>query len=153
MKNLKKIWNWIKKNKCLTILLILATILVIVFGVFAYTILNTNNDEKYFNRIDESTHVTFTEEQKVLIEEAFVNENVESVKIIESGKLLKVFIYYLPEVTESVAKSIVAGSTLVIAEETKNYYDFEYFLISTDEENETFPIIGSLHKTSTEISW
>lgn len=153
MKVLKKIWSWIKKNKCLTILIILAITLTSIFGMFVYNILVSSKEEQYFNRLNESLHVEFLSSDEEIIKETLEIESVNNIVFNVDGKLIKIFIYYIEETTAKNAISNVESSIEIIPSNIKEYYDFEYFLISDDEESESFPIIGGLHKTSDEVSW
>lgn len=153
MKFFKKIWAWIKKNKCLTILLILSIILVGVFATFVYNILVSSKDEQYFNRLNESLHTEFSESDKTTIDNSLESDLINNIKFEVNGKLVKIFVYYNEEATSSESMKIITSSIEFIPENIKGYYDFEYFLISDDIDSEVFPIIGALHKTSSEISW
>ncbi len=144
--------NIIKKNKFTIIAIVIFTILV--FGLYQAKQLFFPNEGKaiYGDRlvgkveVEEATY----DQVKAKIQE---NERVESVSLRENGRTINLTITVKNDTSIEDAKATINGMLDSFTDSQKGYYDFQVFIVKTDEAENNFPIIGYKHHNNSEFSW
>lgn len=146
--------TFIKKNKfkIITSLVILILLTIIFIGI-KELIFPNNNKDLYGNRLDGIEEVLVTDVRlNDLIAEIKEEEFVENVKSNIQGRLVNVIVTVEPNADEIKAKALSEKFVSNFSSEELEYYDFQFFLVS-DEEDERYPFIGYKHKTSLNFKW
>lgn len=154
MKNrFKKLFISIKKNKLLTVLIILiALIIILCIVAIKVLIFPSYKVDKYGDRLNniESVYLSDTrfEEVKNNFEEV---SGFEISKFKLSGKIVNIYISAGTDVDVTTVKSSADKLVSGFNEEELNYYDFQVFVIGEDDTK--YPMIGYKNKNSEGLYW
>lgn len=154
---MKRIKEFIKKNKGLSILLVLTLILlVIIFAIF-FEFIRERNTNKYGSRLDGIDKVKITEKKLKEIKKVIKdNEKVEKVNLRIQGKIIYIQFTFSKGTELSSAKEIANKSLENFDEDELNYYDVSCFLIEKDDDNDEtdeFKITGNKHNNLKEFTY
>ena len=136
--------------------LIVAFILLFVFGVFIYSgyrlykyLTPDTKDSVYGDRCELTDGIDITKEREAGIKEAV--EAYEGMKLsdIDIKCNLIDLIVEVDDATKVETVKEMANSLLnVFSEEELKYYDIQLWIDSNNDESEVYPIIGTRHKTN-----
>lgn len=145
--------KFIKKNK-IKIILLIFLIATILFGYFVYTVFFPDNTNDYYgNRlIDISNHKVNNDTYEKLKTELSEKDEVKSVEIKTSGKIINIILRIEKDVNIEIAKMLDSEVLVAFTKEQRDYYDLQLFL-TTEEKKEGYPTIGYKHHTSEEFVW
>ena len=146
MKKLKKIWQ---ENSVLFVLLFILIACLIAISVVVVTYFIGDSSSKYGDRLEGIENYPFDEDmQNEII--AQIEENVESVTMRVSGKVIYITITFAPATTLVEGQSVALASLDYFNEETLSFYDLEYMIQADDTEDaEGFQIIGAKNVSGT----
>lgn len=150
---MKKIFNWIKKNTGLFIVLILTLILMIFIAVIFVKLLVGNSSGSYGNRLDGINDVIISDETYDGVEKEIMDTGlVESVSTRLQGKIVYTTIVLKGDTSTDKAKEIASNTLDNYTEGQLGFYDFAYFLKWEGEEADTV-ITGNKHHELDTIAW
>ena len=148
-----KIKDWIKKNKGLSVILLLAVVFLIVIIVIFVELLVGGSHNKYGNRLDCINKVKISEKTydgvKQEIEETGLTEEVETRL---QGRIVYTTITLKSDTSVDKAKEIASNTLDNYTSSELEYYDFSFFLKWKGEESDTV-ITGNKHHSLDTITW
>ena len=71
----------------------------------------------------------------------------------ENGRTINLTITVKNDTSIQDAKATINGMLDLFTDSQKGYYDFQVFIVKTDDAENNFPIIGYKHHNSSEFSW
>ncbi len=146
--------NFIKKNKLLTIFLILIIISIILVAILLMQLIGGNKKGEYGDRLNGIEKVEITSDTKNQLEKEIANEDlVTKVKYDLKGRLINIILNVKDEKEIDSIKEIGNKILSYFDEEQLSYYDIQILVNSDNEESEKYPIIGYKHKTRDTINW
>ena len=131
-----KIKDWIKKNKGLSVILLLAVVFLIVIIVIFVELLVGGSHNKYGNRLDGIDKVKITEEVETRLQ----------------GRIVYTTIILKSDTSVDKAKEIASNTLDNYTNSELEYYDFSFFLKWKGEEKDTV-ITGNKHHSLDAITW
>ncbi len=151
---MKKLKNFILKNKLLSVLLILF-ILIIILGLVAVKvfIFPSYKVSKYGNRLDGIDSVKLDDSKFNEIKNSFEASDGISIKSIRlSGKIVNITLEVSNEkgIDSNKVKSNASKLLEKFSEEELKYYDFQIFVPGNDD---IAPMIGYKNKNSEGLYW
>lgn len=148
-----KIKSWVKKNKGLSVILLLAAIFLIVIIVICVELLVGGSHNKYGNRLDGIDKVKISEKTYNGVKEE-VNETglVEEVETRLQGRIVYTTIVLKSDTSVDKAKEIASNTLDNYTNSELEYYDFSFFLKWQGEEKDTV-ITGNKHHNLDTITW
>ena len=150
---MEKIKKWIKKNKGLSVVLLLALVFVIVILVIFIELLVGGKGNVYGNRLDGIDKVNLSSETYDGVKkEVMDTELVEDVNIRLQGKIVYTTIVLKDGITVDKAKEIASNTLDNYSEDELGFYDFSFFLKWNGEEEDTV-ITGNRHHSLDSITW
>ena len=148
-----KIKDWIKKNKGLSVILLLAVVFLIVIIVIFVELLVAGSHNKYGNRLDGIDKVKISEKTydgvKKEVEETNLTEEVETRL---QGRIVYTTITLKSDTSVDKAKEIASNTLDNYTNSELEYYDFSFFLKWKGEEKDTV-ITGNKHHSLDAITW
>ena len=153
-KFLKKLINFVKKNKLLSILLFLF-ILIIILGLIAIKVLifPSYKVSKYGNRLDGIDDVKLTETRVDEVKNSFDAVDGFTVDRFRlSGKIVNIYIKVDGDISIDKVKSSSMKLVSGFSDEELKYYDFQVF-VTGPEGNDKYPMIGYKNKNSEGMDW
>lgn len=148
-----KIKDWIKKNKGLSVILLLAVVFLIVIIVIFVELLVGGSHNKYGNRLDGINKVKISEKTydgvKQEIEETGLTEEVETRL---QGRIVYTTITLKSDTSVDKAKEIASNTLDNYTSSELEYYDFSFFLKWKGKESDTV-ITGNKHHSLDTITW
>lgn len=146
--------NFIKRNKILVGLILIAIIFMASILIIIFSNLSLGGNNKYGNRLDNiEEHPIASEMVTDIKTEISSFEKVEDISYHLEGKLMNFIITVEDSLIEDDAKNYGNRIIETLSNEIKTYYDVQVLIDSTDEESTTYPIIGYKHKTSDMLVW
>ena len=146
--------NFIKKNKLLTIFLILIIISIILVAILLMQLIGGNKKGEYGDRLNGIEKVEITSDIKNQLEKEIANEDlVTKVKYDLKGRLINIILNVKDEKEIDSIKEMGNKILSYFDEEQLSYYDIQILVNSDNEESEKYPIIGYKHKTRDTINW
>ncbi len=150
----KKIVNFVKKNKLLSILLFLL-ILIIILALVAIKVLifPSYKVTKYGNRLDGIESVKLDDSRVEEVKNAF--EAVDGFTIDRfrlSGKIVNIYIKADSNISIDKVKSSSMKLVSGFSEDELKFYDFQVF-VTGPEDNSNYPMIGYKNKNSEGMDW
>ena len=143
--------NFIKRNKLLTVLIILV-FLVIIFGVVALKVLIFPNyaTDKYGDRLNgiENVQLSDTKFDEIKNTDTVEGFNVDKVEL--SGKIVNIYVNVTGDIDKGVSKENANKLLSNFNDEELKYYDIQIFIIG---ESEIYPMIGYKNKISEGLRW
>ncbi len=151
-----------KKKSNKTENIVLAALIIILFACFAaigflfykYFYAGASSN-KYGDRLDGIENYPLSSTLENDIKSLYSEEkSVNKVVVHVQGKIVYIDIDFSEAVKIETAESLASKSLEKIGEENLKFYDVQYILsYSGEEENENFPIFGAKKSTSTKIVW
>ena len=148
--------KYLKENKTLAILFIIAIICIVVSGVllFQYFYFGSGGT-KYGSRLEGIENVQINDENKNRIV-----SNLESVDKVErasmniTGKRIDIKIVFKSDATLTEAQNVALLSLDNFSEEEKKFYDFEFTIKQeASETTEGFLLMGAKNVNGTNLVW
>ena len=150
---MEKVKKWFKKNKGLSVVLLLTLILLIFIIVIFVKLLVGNSSNKYGNRLEGIEDIKIEQDTYNSVEsEVMDTELVEDVSVRLQGKIVYTTIVLKSDTSKDKAKEIASNTLDNYTEEELKYYDFSYFLKWEGEESDTV-ITGNKHSKLESITW
>lgn len=146
--------KFIKKNKKLIVLGILAVLLIIFIIFIVRMFVYPTDGPIYGNRLDGIDEVKINDNKSNEIESSLLsNSNIKSAKMYIQGKIVNILID-VQNISVDDAKGALNGTLGSFSDKEKSFYDFQYFITnSSDENNESYPVIGYKSKSNDSITW
>ena len=150
---MEKFKKWIKRNKGLSIVLLLTLILLIFIIVIFMKLLWGNSSDKYGNRLDGIEEVkidnnTYNEIKSEVMDSGLVEE--ASVRL--QGKIVYTTIILKSDTSVDKAKELATNTLDNYTSDELNFYDFSYFLKWEGEDTDKV-ITGNKHHNLDSITW
>lgn len=150
---MEKIKKWFKRNKGLSIVLLLTLILLIFIIIIFVKLLVGNSSNKYGSRLDGIEEVQIEKETYDEVKEEVMDTDlVEDVSVRLQGKIVYTTIVLKSDTSVSKAKEIASNTLDNYAEDELGFYDFSFFLKWEGEEADTV-ITGNKHSDLDSITW
>lgn len=145
--------NFIKKNKILVTLLLIAVIMFSTILIIIFSNLSSGNDE-YGNRLDGIENYPIADDTVNNIKNEISSlDKVNSISYNLEGRLINFTIKVDDDLVVSEAKNYSEKIIEHFSDDIKSYYDIQILIDSTNDESENYPIIGYKHKTSDSLVW
>lgn len=146
--------KFVKKHKVLFIAIGVIIVLFIVCFVILYKMFFSYGNNKYGDRLKNIIGLEISNYTVSKIEAELKElENVESVKYKLTGKLISIVFNVNSELEKDLAKEYGDKVLEYFSEEEKKNYDIQIFMISSDEEENEYPIIGYKKASKEAITW
>ena len=150
---MEKFKKWIKRNKGLSLVLLLTLILLIFIIVIFMKLLWGNSSDKYGNRLDGIEEVkidnnTYNEIKSEVMDSGLVEE--ASVRL--QGKIVYTTIILKSDTSVDKAKELATNTLDNYTSDELNFYDFSYFLKWEGEDTDKV-ITGNKHHNLDSITW
>lgn len=144
---MKKINEFIKNNKGLSILILLGVLFLIIISIILFQFLKEKNSNKYGTRLDGIEKVKISKKKMTDIENTIKeNEIVEKTSIRIQGKIVYINITYKTDTDVDDAKELANNILDEFDEDELKFYDFSCFLVELDDkddETDEFKITGN----------
>lgn len=152
MKKIKKLWQ---NNR---VLFVLFTILIVCFFIIVGVTVKYfigNHSSNYGDRLEETKKVKVTNEMKNDYQAYFDNdENIKSVKLNVTGKIIYITLNFENKITLVEAQSKAVQSLEKFSEDIQKVYDINFTLIQDKtDNNEGFTIMGAKNAKRPNIVW
>lgn len=148
--------EFLKKNKVTIVLgIVFLGIMIAAFACIVRLVYPDSKKDLYGNRLDGIENVSIHEDKITEIKQTLIDTGkVNTVTYDLKGKLANFTIDVKKDTDKVSAKALSDKILTVFTEEQKNFYDFQIFLVCTeDEESELYPMIGYKHKTTVNFVW
>ncbi len=148
-----------KNNGDIKILLVLLAILLVCFGIIGYMFYKYfyagTSTTKYGDRLEGIENYKLSNTLEKDIQSVYENTaSVDNVKVKTQGKIIYIDIAFKTAVKVDTAKSEAIKALDKIEEENLKYYDVQFVLTYTGEdENSNFPIFGAKSANSLKVVW
>ncbi len=148
-----------KNNGDIKILLVLLAILLICFGIIGYMFYKYfyagTSTTKYGDRLEGIENYKLSNTLEKDIQSVYENTtSVDTVKVKTQGKIIYIDIAFKTAIKVDTAKSEAIKALDKIGEENLKYYDVQFVLTYTGEdENSNFPIFGAKSANSLKVVW
>lgn len=146
--------KYIKSHKTLFIVLAVLIILLIAGIVLFLKLSPDSSKDAYGNRLVDIEKYPIDQERMQAMSTEFTTnlEGVQSVNYTVNGRRINITMKLGAAVPKDIAIQYANKTLEYFTDEIKSYYDIQIFL-STDEESEIYPMIGSKHKTRDTYVW
>ncbi len=148
-----------KNNGDIKILLVLLAILLVCFGIIGYMFYKYfyagTSTTKYGDRLEGIENYKLSNTLEKDIQSVYENTaSVDNVKVKTQGKIIYIDIAFKTAIKVDTAKSEAIKALDKIGEENLKYYDVQFVLTYTGEdENSNFPIFGAKSANSLKVVW
>ena len=148
-----------KNNGDIKILLVLLAILLVCFGIIGYMFYKYfyagTSTTKYGDRLEGIENYKLSNTLEKDIQSVYENTaSVDNVKVKTQGKIIYIDIAFKTAVKVDTAKSEAIKALDKIEEENLKYYDVQFVLTYTGEdEKSNFPIFGAKSANSLKVVW
>lgn len=150
---MEKIKYWMKKNKGLSVILILTVIFFIILLTIFIELLAGGSSNKYGNRLDGIEDVKIANDTYDGVKEELLDTGlVDEVETRLQGKIVYTTITLKSDTSVDKAKEIASATLDNYDADQLSFYDFSYFLKWKGEESDTI-ITGNKQHNLEEISW
>ena len=145
--------EFIKKNKILVSLLVIAIVFFAAIMIIIFSNLSIGNNE-YGNRLDNIEKYPISDEAINEIKTDISSyEKVTFVSYNLEGKLANFILTVDDSLEEETAKNYANKILENLSDDVKSYYDIQVLVDSDNEESEVYPIIEYKHKTTDMFVW
>lgn len=147
--------KFIKSHKILVAVLVVILVMLLA-AITLYRILTPDlHRDVYGNRLSEADQHKISEDAISKIKADFeANEVINLVSFHQKGRILNFSIDVTSVVDLVAAKSFADQIVAQFSPTDKSYYDFQVFVTCNENaENELYPLIGYLHKSSSAFVW
>ena len=141
------------------VLWLLAIILLICFMIMGVLFIkyfySGINKDKYGDRLSEISNYPLSKTLEEDIRSIYTSDKtIDSVEVNQKGRIIYVNIAFNTAVKVDTAKSLAIKSLDKIGEDNLTYYEVQFILTYTgEEENKNFPLFGSKNTNSTKVVW
>lgn len=152
----KKILKKEIKNNKFTLIVISAFILllVIAFGLYKLLVPSSSSNVKYGNRLDKIEEVLPSDKDlKKVNKKLKEQEIVESAKCYISGRIIKTTVTVKENTDPSKAKELSKVFIESFDEKQIAYFDYEIYIVNSNKEAASYPIIGYKNRSNTNFSY
>ena len=138
------------------ILLVLLGVLVVCFIAicllfYKYFYAGTS-ETKYGDRLDGIENYVLSSTLEDDVKKIYTNDkSVGEISVKTQGKIIYINIGFVESVKVADAQTLAVKALDAIGEENLNYYDVQYILTCTDDEN--YPVFGSKNANSSKVVW
>ncbi len=147
----------IKENK---VLLALALILIVCFGLILFVLFKYfyvgDNSDKYGDRLEGIESHKVHKELETEIKELYKDDKLSLKSVKVSGKIIYVTFDLTEVIKVNDTKNLVLKSLEKFSDDEKSYYDIQFIVTCESEgstENKLYPIMGYKNSSSIEIIW
>ena len=146
--------NFWKENKVLIVLAIIILIAIIAMGIGLFTYFYSQSTTVYGNRLIGIDEHKLDEKLDEKIKANF-ESGVEKVTIDVKGKIIYVIMDVSKDVNKDTAKGYALTALNSFTEDELNFYDIQFMMTCSSEENEekVFPVLGYKNSSSQSRSW
>lgn len=150
-----KIKKFIKNNKKIVKICILALLILILFLVLYKSLFYSNSEKNIYGvRLRDIKEHEFTKEMiKEVESKSSELEKINKTNIKIKGRLIKVFVTFDDDATTDNIKARLNDIVSYIDTDVKSYYDVELYSIQMKDDKTSYPVIGYKHKNKTEITF
>ena len=150
---MKKILDWAKKNKGLSVVLLLALVFLVFIIVISIELLVGGSSNKYGNRLDGINKVKVSNDTYAGVKEEVKDTDVvEDVSVRVQGKIIYTTIVLKDGTSVDKAKEIASNTLDNYDKKQLEFYDFSFFLKWKGEETDKV-ITGNKHHNLDTITW
>lgn len=138
------------------ILLVLLGVLVVCFIAicllfYKYFYAGTS-ETKYGDRLDGIENYVLSSTLEDDVKKIYTNDkSVGEISVKTQGKIIYINIGFVESVKVADAQTLAVKALDAIGEENLNYYEVQYILTCTDDEN--YPVFGSKNANSSKVVW
>lgn len=138
------------------ILLVLLGVLVVCFIAicllfYKYFYAGTS-ETKYGDRLDGIENYVLSSTLEDDVKKLYTNDkSVGEISVKTQGKIIYINIGFVESVKVADAQTLAVKALDAIGEENLNYYEVQYILTCTDDEN--YPVFGSKNANSSKVVW
>lgn len=150
-----KIKKFIRNNKKIVKICILALLILILFLVLYKSLFYSNSEKNIYGvRLRDIKEHEFTKEMiKEVESKSSELEKINKTNIKIKGRLIKVFVTFDDDATTDDIKARLNDIVSYIDTDVKSYYDVELYSIQMKDDKTSYPVIGYKHKNKTEITF
>ena len=150
-----KIKKFIKNNKKIVKICILALLILILFLVLYKSLFYSNSEKNIYGvRLRDIKEHEFTKKMiKEVESKSSELEEINKTNIKIKGRLIKVFVTFDDDATTDDIKARLNDIVSYIDTDVKSYYDVELYSIQMKDDKTSYPVIGYKHKNKTEITF
>ena len=150
-----KIEKFIKNNKKIVKICILALLILILFLILYKSLFYSNSEKNIYGvRLRDIKEHEFTKEMiKEVESKSSELEKINKTNIKIKGRLIKVFVTFDADATTDDIKARLNDIVSYINTDVKSYYDVELYSIQMKDDKTSYPVIGYKHKNKTEITF
>ena len=152
---LPKLKKFIKKNKKIVTLGVIALIILLVLIVLYKSLFYSVKEKSVYGvRLrDINENKISNEEKNDYIDKTSSVDGIKNVKINIKGRLIKIFVEFNDDISQDDMKAKLNESLENLDEKVKGYYDIEFYAKQFKDEKTTYPIIGYKHKNKEQITF
>lgn len=150
-----KIKKFIKNNKKIVKICILALLILILFLVLYKSLFYSNSEKNIYGvRLRDIKEHEFTKEMiKEVESKSSELEKINKTNVKIKGRLIKVFVTFDDDATTDDIKARLNDIVSYMDTDVKSYYDVELYSIQMKDDKTSYPVIGYKHKNKTEITF
>lgn len=150
-----KIKKFIKNNKKIVKICILALLILILFLILYKSLFYSNSEKNIYGvRLRDIKEHEFTKEMiKEVESKSSELEKINKTNIKIKGRLIKVFVTFDDDATTDDIKARLNDIVSYMDTDVKSYYDVELYSIQMKDDKTSYPVIGYKHKNKTEITF
>lgn len=150
-----KIKKFIKNNKKIVKICILALLILILFLVLYKSLFYSNSEKNIYGvRLRDIKEHEFTKEMiKEVESKSSELEKINKTNVKIKGRLIKVFVIFDDDATTDDIKARLNDIVSYMDTDVKSYYDVELYSIQMKDDKTSYPVIGYKHKNKTEITF
>lgn len=152
---LPKIKRFVRNNKK-QVKIGLLVLLVIIILLVLYKSLFYSSSEKsvYGVRIRDIKDHEFTVSEKKDVQDKVSSiDGVEESEVVIKGRLIKFFVTFKEGVSTDDMKAKFSEILNYLSDDTKTYYDLEFYSKQMQGDTMKYPVAGYKHKSKTEITF
>lgn len=149
---MKKLWNFILKNRLYILIVIILALGVVAFFTFKSFMYPDDQSSVYGDRLDGIEEVTITDTEKSeIITKIKEEKDITSVSIEIQGKIINITIKATTE-DNSIEVMETLGTKIIgyFLDKEVTFYDFQFFI---QNEDANYNLIGYKTKNNTDITW
>lgn len=147
---MKKLW---KNNKIALLFAFVIIVMIVILAIMILPLYSSRSGSEYGTRLEGIEDVTINKSVSSDIKSLYNDTGkVNKVKTDLKGKIYNILVYVNDGVDLNEFVDFSNQALAKFDEEQLKYYDIQFFIISTSEENEK-TIVGYKNKDSETISW
>ena len=148
---MKKVVNWIKKHKLISIIAGFILLIIILLIIFMITM---THGGVYGDRCSDykKYEISSSTENKVKKRIKEIDE-VNNIDIYTKLCTIKIIVNLKNDVDINVIKTMATDILSYYSKKQLKYYDFSLYVTSDNEESEVYPINVTRHKSAQDFAW